>query len=86
MSDRPRVKTPETAAEVIDLLLDAGAMTELGITANHARTMKARNSIPGDRDCDIVAAAVRHRLPIDYALLARLRAERKPLALGARQS
>jgi hypothetical protein len=71
------MNSPTTFSEIIDLLAKHGLLAPLDINPNHARTMKARDSIPAERDCDIVASARKKRLPITFELLARLRAKKR---------
>lgn len=65
---------PQTVAEILELIVANDGLAVLGITPNHFRTLKARNSIPAERDLEIVDFAKRKGLPIDFELLARLRA------------
>lgn len=67
---------------MIELLEDKGLLSEIGIKPGHARTMKARGSIPAHWDKPIVDAARAHGLPVDFELLAGLRA-REIAAEGA---
>lgn len=67
MTDSP---TPTTAAAVIDLLKGRGVLSEIGMTDNHARTIKARGWIPPRWHHQIVTVARRHSLPISHDLLA----------------
>jgi hypothetical protein len=66
--------TPDSATAVIELLIAKDLLGSVGLSASHARTMKTRNSIPGEWDTRIVEAATKAGLPISFELLARLRA------------
>lgn len=68
--------SPTDFASVIDLFGGAQAFgAAIGIQASHARTMKARNSIPADYWPGVVEAARRAAPPLDvtFELLSQLR-------------
>ncbi len=72
----------ETFAQVIEKLGGAAAFAvAIGIPYSHARTMKARSSIPSDRWEKVVEAArVAGVDDINYELLARLAARKRVAA------
>lgn len=64
-------------AAVIDAFGGPQAFGEaIGVPPSHARTMKARNSIPADHWPNVVdAAASRHLAGVSFELLGRLRSQ-----------
>lgn len=67
-------------AEVIDALSSGGLLSEIGLKDSHARTLKARGSIPSHWHAAIAEVAARHRLPITLTTLAKLASRRRPTA------
>jgi hypothetical protein len=70
MSDSP--PKPSSVADVIDLLRSKGLLGEIGMTTNHAGTIKTRGRLPAGWITPIHTAAVRHELPISLELLVKL--------------
>ena len=72
---------PDSPAAVMDLLIErdllgaVAAAADRKLTPSHARTMKARNTIPQHWHHPIVVVARAQNLPIDYELLATLAAK-----------
>lgn len=69
----------ETFPQVIDAFGGApGFAAAIGIPESHARTMKARASIPADRWSRVIEAATERNLDgITFELLARIAAHRR---------